>query len=63
MDLWRRSNLCGAFALGVDGAAPELAAGIFAASGGAEGHDLAALRALGGGVGFLLLTVLDAGCS
>ena len=38
----------GAFAGGIGGAAPELAAGIVAAFGGAENHGLATTRAAGG---------------
>ena len=43
----------GAFAVGVFGAAPELASGIFAGLGGAEGHLATALGTLGNGISWI----------
>lgn len=62
----------GAFAIGVGGAAPELAAVVFALASGAECHEFAALGALGdlaligliGRIGLIVFaTLLDSGSS
>ncbi len=48
-----RSDWLGTFAVRVFGAAPELAAGVLAGLGGAEGHLGTALRAFGNGIGLI----------